>query len=347
MNFPVFVATTLRYIHLTPELEGSHLDAEESSQLIALLVCVVGAGITSTGAFAIALWCLYDRFILKNRRRLSNLERIVLASGTAVVICFLYALLVEPFWLDIAHITIRTAKLTAKQGFRIAHISDLHCDPQVRLEKLLPEKVAEEKPDVILFTGDAINSANGLANFRTVLQQLYKIAPTFVVKGNWDSWYWYKLDLFSGTGATELNGSTQKLQLGGVDVSLSGLSVPARDANAAPEPGIERALKELSGPSFSIFLYHYPDLIPNVAAHNIDLYLSGHTHGGQVRLPWYGAVITLSKFGKKYEAGLYKEGNTALYVNRGIGMEGGRAPRIRFLCRPELTIIDVKSAQAD
>ena len=62
-------------------------------------------------------------------------------------------------------------------------------------------------------------------------------------------------------------------------------------------------------------------------------------------LPLYGALLTLSKFGKRYEAGLYREGATTLYVNRGIGMEGGPAPRVRFWARPEVTVIEIAPAR--
>ncbi len=76
-----------------------------------------------------------------------------------------------------------------------------------------------------------------------------------------------------------------------------------------------------------VFLYHTPDEILDIAATNrVDLYCAGHTHGGQVALPLYGALVTFSKFGKRYESGLYREGQTSLYVNRGLGMEGGLGP---------------------
>jgi predicted MPP superfamily phosphohydrolase len=92
---------------------------------------------------------------------------------------------------------------------------------------------------------------------------------------------------------------------------------------------------------FRLFLYHFPDAVEEASAANIDLYLAGHTHGGQVRLPFYGALITFSRYDKRYEAGLYRLGAATMYVNRGIGMEGGKAPRVRFLDRPEITVIDV------
>jgi predicted MPP superfamily phosphohydrolase len=107
------------------------------------------------------------------------------------------------------------------------------------------------------------------------------------------------------------------------------------------EMRVDQALQAAPRDAFTVFLYHYPDLISDIAARGIDLYLAGHTHGGQVALPFYGAIITLSKFGKKYEAGLYRIDQTSMYVNRGIGMEGGTAPRVRFWARPEITIIEI------
>ncbi|MHC4240332.1 MAG: hypothetical protein ACYSUC_11380 [Planctomycetota bacterium] len=75
---------------------------------------------------------------------------------------------------------------------------------------------------------------------------------------------------------------------------------------------------------------------------NVDLYLAGHTHGGQIALPFYGALITLSKFGKKYESGMHKVDDTVLYVNRGIG---GHAWSMRFFARPEITVFDIGPAE--
>lgn len=270
----------------------------------------------------------------------------ILACGAAVVSCFLYSLLVEPYWLDISHIKLQSTKIPiGTKGFRVAHISDIHSDPAARLEEKLPSIIAAEKPDLIVLTGDCINSPEGLPVFKKFISETSQIAPTFVVKGNWDAWYWDKINLFDGSSAIPLKG-VQELTPNGIPVTIVGFPVSeGRDPN--PEGGVaavEHTLSKLNKANYSIFLYHYPDLIEEVEKHQVDLYCAGHTHGGQVRLPLYGALVTLSKFGKKYEAGLYKVRNTSLYVSRGVGMEGSIAPRIRFLCRPELAIIDVEPA---
>lgn len=94
-----------------------------------------------------------------------------------------------------------------------------------------------------------------------------------------------------------------------------------------------------------ILLYHSPDLAPEAAELGIDLQLSGHTHGGQVRLPFYGAVITGSLYGKALEVGRRQIGSLTLYVTRGLGMEGAGAPRVRFLCPPEIILWEMDGSE--
>ena len=256
------------------------------------------------------------------------------AVAVVGTLCMLYGRLVEPYWLDITHVSIPNPKIPRGGRLRIALISDVHSDPAARLEDRLPAAMAAEHPDLIVFTGDSINSPEGLPVFKGLLQKLREIAPTFVVKGNWDAWYWGYLGLFEGTGAVELDGSARVLEIRGIKIGISGVAM-------RNEKSLDRALAGIPSDALSVFLYHSPDFIKDVAARNVDLYCAGHTHGGQVALPGYGALVTFSKFGKQYEAGLYHEGKTFLYVNRGIGMEGGNVPRVRFWARPELTVIDV------
>jgi predicted MPP superfamily phosphohydrolase len=268
------------------------------------------------------------------RRALRRMRAVVHALAGLGVVCAIYARFVEPYWPEVTHARVQCAKLAAgSRPIRIAHISDVHSDPAARLEPELPDLIAAERPDVILFTGDAINSPGGLDNFRTLMKRLAAIAPTYAVRGNWDVWFWGDIDLFGGTGVTELSGTAVQLP-GRADVWVAGVPVGRLDA----VPGMLAAIPR---GAVSLFLYHYPDEIEDVARRGADLYLAGHTHGGQVALPLYGALVTLSRHGKRFESGLYRVGGTALYVNRGIGMEGGTAPRVRFMARPEIAIIEL------
>jgi predicted MPP superfamily phosphohydrolase len=172
------------------------------------------------------------------------------------------------------------------------------------------------------------------------MHALTRTAPVFAVKGNWDVWYFRELERFDGTAVRALDGDSAVVDAGGTKVRVAGLAFDH-------EEGLDAALGGAAPGELTVLLYHTPELIPDLdgRAAPPDLYLCGHTHGGQVRLPFYGAVITLSRMGKAFEAGLYAlSGGTRVYVNRGLGMEGGPAPRVRFLCRPEITVLEIVPA---
>jgi len=168
---------------------------------------------------------------------------------------------------------------------------------------------------------------------------LAKVAPTFAVRGNWDAWYWNRIDLFGGTGVRELDGDAASIDVRGTSVWVGGVSIKHEER----VPALLAGLPE-SGPTLFLYHYPYPDVLPDAQRGRIDLQCSGHTHGGQVALPFYGAIITYSKYGKRYESGLYTVGPSHLYVTRGVGLEGGIAPRVRFFARPEITVVDLVPA---
>ncbi|HLM57596.1 MAG TPA: metallophosphoesterase [Pyrinomonadaceae bacterium] len=273
-------------------------------------------------------------------------ERASLVLASLGVVCILYGYFVEPYWPEVTRVRVESTKLAgAARPVRLVHISDLHCDPRPRLEERLPEIIAAERPDLIVFTGDSLNSPAGLPVFRKLMTSLARIAPTYAARGNWDAWYWRDIDLFGGTGVTELKGGASELKVAGTSVWVAG--APYASLHEPMRPGVEgdtpfRLLDGVPPGAFTVLLYHTPDEILEVAeTRKVDLYCAGHTHGGQVALPVYGALVTLSKFGKRYESGLHREGDTRLYVTRGVGMEGGPAPRVRFFARPEVTVIEL------
>ncbi|MBI4854948.1 MAG: metallophosphoesterase family protein [Acidobacteria bacterium] len=266
------------------------------------------------------------------------LRRISLIAAFLGIICFIYGF-VEPYLLNVSYVKLTTKKFSnGSKPLKIAHFSDLHSDPTPRLENKLISRIEIEKPDIIVFTGDTINSTEALEVARDFFSKLSKIAPTYVVKGNWDSWFWYNLNLFGETGVKELRSISEKLTINNNSFWITGVAVG--QANQ-----VSKLIEKIPNEDFSILLYHYPDEIEDLAG-KIDLYCAGHTHGGQIAMPFYGALITYSKFDKKYESGLYKVKDTWLYVNRGIGMEGGNTPRVRFCSRPELTIIEIYPANS-
>jgi predicted MPP superfamily phosphohydrolase len=250
------------------------------------------------------------------------------------IICFIDGLFIEPNWIEVKKIEIETAKVKNTK-LRIVLFSDTHCETKPRNENKLVEIISSLKPDVIVFTGDSLNNPKALPLFKETLKRMNASLGKFAVRGNVDSEFLGRMDLFSETGFRELADETVEVKKEGELFCITGFNVPF------PE-NFQAVLRNVPAGKFNILLYHYSDLAESLEGLNVDLYLSGHTHGGQIRLPFYGAVVTLSRFGKKYEAGMYTIGRTKLYVNRGIGLEIKPSPQVRFLCRPEITVFDIK-----
>jgi len=216
----------------------------------------------------------------------------------------------------------------AERAVRIAVISDLHMDGRPWTE--LAATVNRTRPDLILMLGDTLNRRRALPALHQTLRAMRAPGGKFAVQGNWEAWYWHDLPLLEGTGFRWLRGA-MTLHLHGVRVHLVGL--PYRDGDHGRRA--ERLLSRLPRPGWRVFLYHTPDMALDVPS--ADLYLAGHTHGGQISLPFFGALVTLSRYGKRFERGAKRVGRTLVYTNPGIGVE----PMIplRIGVRPEVTLV--------
>ncbi|MBN1127046.1 MAG: metallophosphoesterase family protein [Sedimentisphaerales bacterium] len=298
------------------------------------------------------LICLIRR--QKPMRQVLLTRRAVLFHCLALggVICFLYGYFIEPYWIEVNTIQLDSPKLK-NASLRIVHFSDTHCDHKLRNEDKLVQMVNNLSPDIIVFTGDALNAVEALYRFQERLRTMKAHLGKYAVRGNIECCYYPAVDLFRGTGFQRLNGNSVRITKDGDAFVIAGMDCPGMGTLPSPPDG-------LSADDFNILLYHAPDLAETIDTTIFDLYLAGHTHGGQVALPWYGALTTLSRYGKKYESGLYHLGldrtdndsqtiaskETILYINRGIGMENDPAPRVRFCARPEITVYDIRPATA-
>lgn len=265
--------------------------------------------------------------------RITKLDVALHSLAVTGILCLLYGHFVEPYWVEVNAMTIRTAKLRTA-AFRIVQISDLHCDEKPRNEEQTIRIVNQLHPDVIVLTGDCLNHASALPRLQATLRRLEAPLGKLAVKGSFEIGHWSGLDLLSNTGFRWLDQDTVTVEKEGETIGISGLSLDRPEAS-------RDLLQKADRNHFHAFLFHTPDLIEDVRGLGVDLYLCGHTHGGQVALPLYGAVITLSKFGKKYESGRYELDGTILYVNRGLGLEPKPAPQVRFFARPEIAVFDI------
>jgi predicted MPP superfamily phosphohydrolase len=279
---------------------------------------------------------------VKSRRRGRGIPKRFWSTGAVIihllaaigVICMLYGHFIEPYWIDVKKVEIPTTKIH-RAGFRLVQITDTHCTMKPLNEKKMVEIINGLRPDVIVFTGDSANNKRGLMRFKETTKQLNAQLGKVAVRGNIDSLKFQGADIFGGTGFVELDAGDIEFKKDGDCIRITGVSPEKADKFAD-------ALRTVPADRFSVFLYHFPDLVEDLNGLNVDLYLAGHIHGGQIALPFYGAMLTLSKFGKKYESGEYMVGNTILYVNRGIGLAAGLNPKMRFFARPEITVFDLK-----
>jgi predicted MPP superfamily phosphohydrolase len=242
---------------------------------------------------------------------------------------FVYGRYIEPRWVVVREVPL--GEVREQQPVRIAVIGDLHIDGRRRPWVGLERTVNAARPDLILLLGDTLNRSTALPVLRKMLRGMRAPHGKLAVQGNWEAWYWGDLPLLEGTGFRWLHDRRTSIAIKGQTLHLVGL--PYRDD--ATGAAAERLLSGIRAPGWRILLYHTPDLVEEVPS--ADLYLAGHTHGGQIALPLYGALVTLSRHGKRYERGLRRNGNTLVYVNPGIGVE----PMIplRIGVRPEVTLL--------
>jgi predicted MPP superfamily phosphohydrolase len=261
-----------------------------------------------------------------------------------------YATWVEPFRGSVTSIEISSSKLRGQDSILVLHISDIHFEGWTPRDRWLIETARELEPDMIALTGDYLNLSTvrdraSQEGVREILSSLASIAPTYAVTGS------IPVDppdlvpaIFDGIPIKWLIDKAISVQIGDQQISLIGVSC-TRERHL-DGPRLKRIVTDHSDKAFQILLYHSPDLMPEAKELGIDLYLAGHTHGGQLCLPLFGAIITSSDFGKKYEGGLYQEESTTLYVSRGLGMEGLGAPRARFLAPPEVGALTLRTDAA-
>lgn len=226
----------------------------------------------------------------------------------------------EPEWLKVR--TIRMAK--SQPARRLVHFTDLHFKGDTAYLETVVARINSLSPELVCFTGDIIEDA---AFLEPALRILAKIkSPLFGVPGNHDHWSHADFapirECFAKTGGGWLANET--IELPGLGVKI--FAVDRLPASLPPAPDRK-----------NIMLVHYPEWADKLGEFRYDLILAGHSHGGQVRLPFYGALVVPFSTGR-YEVGMFKTVSGPLYVNPGIGYFH---LNVRFNCRPEITVFEI------
>jgi predicted MPP superfamily phosphohydrolase len=274
-------------------------------------------------------------------RRLWTRRRVLgLAAAGAGAGVLADAIWWEPHRLVVERLSLAFPDLPpALNGLRLVHLTDLHCSVAVspgEIERAVAQANALA-PDLVLLTGDYVTIGSQYAALcAAALSALQAPLGRYAVLGNHDHWAGAEkvVGPMREAGVRVLRNEALPVSRGG-ELWLAGI-----DSAFEGRHDIRGALQGVPPAAFKVVLLHEPDLADEVARHPVQLQLSGHSHGGQVRLPGFGAPI-LPRLGRKYPMGLRQVGGLKLYTNRGVGR---LPPAIRLNCPPEVALITLRRA---
>ncbi len=258
-------------------------------------------------------------------RKISRRTFIFMASLLAPFAVGADARWIEPQWVKISRLQL----CQGKPSHRLVHFTDLHHKGDRAHSESVVKTINSLSPDFVCFTGDIMEEGKYLPEALEVLSGVK--SPMYGVPGNHD--YWSKVPFegiakcFAGTGGAWLV-DEQRVIAGG-KINLIGMA-RIGPQHPLPSPSVEPGMK-------NILLMHYPAWVKYFPDRKFDLLLAGHSHGGQVRLPFYGPIML--PFGvDEYDLGLFQTRAGPLYVGSGIGWY---PVPVRFNCRPEITLIEI------
>ncbi len=262
--------------------------------------------------------------------------RAALSFGALSAMLYGYMSRIEPQRPVLERVTLFPQRLTvALDGLRIGQISDTHLGFRYT-EANLAWAVAQmriEQPDLIVLTGDFVSTASAIPRLAPLLRDLHAPLGVYAVLGNHDDW----------EGAGDVAAA---LTLCGITLLYNTQCLHVWQGAALRIAGIDdvwlgaldmrQTLGGLPDDVFTILLAHAPDVVTESARYGVDLQLSGHSHGGQLRLPLLGQ-LSAPRYGRRYIIGTHQVGPTTLYISRGSG-----GVPLRLLCPPEATIITLR-----
>jgi len=280
-----------------------------------------------------------------NRWKLAKYSTAVAASGGLLSLGGLsYATHIEPGWIEINRMSLKLPSLQPEfDGYQIVQISDIHMNSWMNGARLtgLVETVNRLSPDLIAITGDFIshNAHIYSSEMACALRNLFAPDGILAVLGNHDHWSDAEVirQALQQAGVLELQNQAYSIQREGVEIHIGGI-----DSSYDGHDRLDQVIQQINRRGAAILLAHEPDYADiSAASGRFDLQISGHSHGGQVVLPWIGSPF-LPRHARKYPRGLYQVGDMLLYTNRGLGTTSFRA---RINCRPEITIFTLTSPQ--
>ncbi|MBI4563582.1 MAG: metallophosphoesterase family protein [Planctomycetes bacterium] len=302
--------------------------------------------LTAAGILGVAAWRRMLRAFRRSPGRLGAVAevRFIRLSAAGIAALYLiaagYGFFIEPEWPEVERTSLRVPSPVLGLGaFKIVHLSDLHLERLGARERRILRRVRDERPDAVVLTGDYANRREAIPALVEFLRSLKARHGVYGVEGHVDHKFEIR-EAFRAAGAVLLrdefvfrtDGSSRPLLIAGMSM------YPSRPLpeilEAAPEEG------------FRVLLHHAPQGPAVLGSARVDLFLCGHTHGGQVRLPGTGSRNPFRPESPLPDGVSVWDGVTCV-VNRGLGTWGGPLPAIRFLARPEVRVIELRPAAPD
>ena len=325
-------------LQLLPRLNISHGQVSSG-----LWFTLLGRGIALATANGLALLSLGLWWLFSGRWAWRWGIWMVLGGQLIASGLFLDMWLVEPLRVSRSGIEISSEKLSSDAPpIRVVQISDIHMVTYGPREQRVVARVNQLQPDLIFLTGDYLNDLGeqSYVGLRRMMEDLIAPHGIYAVTGNIDLAASSMVSrIFEPAGVRLLNNEIIDVEIHGQRIQLVGLKAHSSILSGL---NLMQGLQDQASDRFRILLFHYPDFIELASRAHIDLYLAGHTHGGQVRFPYLGALHVPSIGNGNYVMGRYDMEDTTLFVSRGTGFSAGYEPQVRFRCPPEVVLITLR-----
>ena len=271
------------------------------------------------------------------------------------IICLLLILCGIYFYFENTTLEVSTYQIASNKipnefnNYKIIQISDFHNNTSSKLTKKLIAEIKNQKPNIIVITGDLIDSTKTNVDIAIdMIKEIIEIAPIYYVTGNheartneYDNLKSQMIEL----GVKILENEAQEIQLNNSTINILGINDPSfnKERDILDSEIVKSNMENIqyNKDNFTILLSHRPEVFKIYVEKNIDLVFTGHAHGGQIRLPFIGGIIAPNQGTfPEYTDGIYREKDTTMVVSRGIG---NSIIPFRVNNRPELMIVELKS----
>lgn len=265
-------------------------------------------------------------------------RKILMALTAIILLVFLYT---QNNWIKVTSYDVESAEIM--NDIRIVHITDLHGKVFGRNNKRLIELIKNKKPDIIVFTGDLIDrSGRHFKESIDTLKELQGFRPVYYVPGNHEYWSGKSDEVFKAL--REANVNVLRCENKNIEINNNKISILGMDETGVDRSIFTESLNEFekSG-GYKVLLSHYPENINEYKACSVNLVLSGHTHGGQFRIPFLGGLYAPGQgFFPEYDWGRYNINGKDFIISSGLG---NSSIPIRLFNRPEIVVINLKPAK--